>query len=289
MRYCGKKGLLVLFENWDTRCLTTRDLEGLILDEIALPIYTNSFFYEDTTMYLRDLQVVADPEMLYDTFREKHHKFHQKFNMHVCCIADNFLRRISGKIDTKSTAKIFLDLHTQDSQFKEQYDNRRGVYTISSHFDFVHYLTLRDEVEKKRMIAKHINNEFRLVFDKEGWDFSLAENAFEKMEEENYVFEGLAKRSWVNPSKKYRARMWFSYDLEEVKFVAVLYKNYSKKEICRRELTTLRPEYWFIPLFLENVRWASETILESRTADFAEKVSRVDFSDIMSCVLVHDH
>jgi len=124
-------------------------------------------------MYLREIDIVADLDMLYDAFHDKHPKFHQQFNMHQCCVSDNFLRRIMGKIATGSVTKFFLSLLTLDSCIDEKYNNHWGVLHIKSHFDFEHYLTLNNDTAKKRMIAGHIRNEFEGVFDKEGCHFHL--------------------------------------------------------------------------------------------------------------------
>jgi hypothetical protein len=232
-------------------------------------------------MILRDIIVSADSEILYDHYHEKYPKFHHQFQKHLYCISDHLLARIWYKVKNIPITQIFLKFYINKDQYKHIYIGDHAL-KINRTFDFDHYLTLEDDIEKKRTIANRIREELQVLFSEQQWDFEPIRKAFQEMEDLQYVFEGIMKLSWVNPNKKYRAKMWFSHCLEEICLEVILYKNNrSKEEICRRKFTTLAPTGWCVAPYVANVHWVSETILESQTPDFARKVTQVDFADVM--------
>jgi hypothetical protein len=229
-------------------------------------------------MYLRNLCVGGSVYGIFDYYKEH---LHGRFQHHTCCISDNLINNIRRQVWTHSIAKINIGLMTKYDTIKTESHEWDGVINLETYFDFDSYILLEQDVDKKRMIAYAVRDRLHQLFEERQWNFDPISKAIQKMEEENFIFEGILEKSWANPNNLYRTRLWFSYGLESVQFAAILYKNQSKQEICRRNLATIRPAEGCRYAYAENVCWISETILESRTPDFAERVAQVDFADAM--------
>jgi hypothetical protein len=200
----------------------------------------------------------------------------------------DFLTEYIGKqLKDMPIRLIYLKLFNDNKYFQEKYEDYDrskcvNYITINAVFDFNQYLALTNDMQKKQMIVHCVRKELTTLFSERQWNIVPLHALFDDMKKRNYIWEGMLRPSWCNPNKKYRAKIWFRYELEEVQLIAILYHNRKpQNEICRRQFTTLIPTSWCVAPYVANVHWVSETILESQTPDFARKVTQVDFVDVM--------
>jgi hypothetical protein len=96
----------------------------------------------------------------------------------------------------------------------------------------------------------------------------------------NLKYDGVSKRSWLSPDKRYRAKIHFDFDLDQVQFTAILFRARSSQELTRKPFGTVKP--CMTPsIYASNVSWISPTKLQVLPLDvlFSTLVWTIDFSD----------
>jgi hypothetical protein len=257
-----------------------------IFDQRALTFLTHNFRIT-AIMILTRFELTSGIEALYDQYHEVYPKFHQRFQEHLCWVGDFLTAYIGNQLKDMPIRAIYLNLFSDIKRIYkkyEEYDKSKGVnyMTINMFFDFDTYLTLTDNTQKKQMMAQNVCEELTILFLERQWNIKPILSIFDKMQRQNYIWEGVLRPSWCNPNRTHRVKIWFNYELEEVKLVAILYRNHKPKDdICKRDFITFCPRPWCIPEYIANIHWENDVILSSFSPNFAKKITRVDFSDII--------
>lgn len=229
-------------------------------------------------MYVSDIEMYAD-----DAIVERYKAgFVGRFHGHTCCVVEAYRALLSRKIDGGEIWKIIcIGTDTiAEPPGTSEYDATDGIITVSWPFDFSEYVA-SDPHAKKRLILEAINAACLWTAGQRGWDCGPFETAYETILGRDLDFEGFSKKSWVSPSKKYRARIFFEFQLEAVKLTAVLFKNRTKQEVARRYLGKGIPTPGCLHGFLRIGKWNSENEFVLMLQGFWAKQLTADFSDVM--------
>jgi hypothetical protein len=89
----------------------------------------------------------------------------------------------------------------------------------------------------------------------------------------------------LSPDQKYRARIYFNFDLDGVDLYAILYRNRSRKELGRIFLGKERPLAGCLYDYLKGGRWVTDTNFQLGTEiGFIKNLWAADFSPLIQQV-----
>src|SRR5690606_30815388 len=112
-----------------------------------------------------------------------------------------------------------------------------------------------------------------------GWDADYFGQMYNDAAERDFVFTGVSKASWSDPTSQFRVRVAFNWLLDAIELSALLFKNRSRNELIRKPLGSMVPESGQLrnALTKEHGRWVSPTEFELCTSDFMQKRWSVSF------------
>lgn len=221
-------------------------------------------------MYLRGIAVCADHAIV-ERYKGG---FVGRFGEETTCVTKLYTHLIHRKFSTDDTSKAAFDFTDEADGPPDSW----GVCRCPWPFDFARYVE-SDTPAKKRMILDAMQEALLWLATQEGWATEPFVEAYEEMIRRDLTLEAFAKKSWVSPDGKYRVRVWFRYDLEEIELAAVLFRNRSRREIGRKRLGSARPFQTCLHYYLEEGEWISDTAFVLRSpSTFARETWRVDFS-----------
>jgi hypothetical protein len=221
-------------------------------------------------MYLRALDIWAD-ESIVDRFAGGFcHRFHRE----TCCIADLVSKLLWKQVITEDTPKlvfVFTDRRACPDARTLTGD------TCKWPFDFAKYVD-SDTLGKKRQIIDTLYEALLWIAAQRRWPCEPFDEAYRSACKRNLVYDGFGKKSWVSPDGRYRVRVFFRYELEGVELYAVLYRNRSVTELCRRQLGRGVPDIGCLWNYLDEGKWRSETVFQLRSKGIRGEVWTADFS-----------
>jgi hypothetical protein len=230
--------------------------------------------------YLRDLGVRADPAIV-DEFGG----LVGRFNRNATCISERFRYGLSGKQISIGIPRIWLKLvdHRMGSIDFPKRGDLRGAGECRWPFDFMLYQDETD-LNKKLMIESVLHECLTTVGSEWDWDLTLIRQIHDEFVSEKFTFSRECKASWPSPDSKFRVRVAFDWQLDQICFQARLYRNRSSVLIVSKELGWLRPSIGQLDNTVgqKNGSWASSTEFVLQTSDFAQKKMSVDFTQEMN-------
>jgi len=228
-------------------------------------------------MFLRDLAIYAD-KLLVDRFPGG---FVQRFHRETCCVVELYLSHLLREAETGEIAKVQLEFTDSLKQPPKADCISRliNVLVVPWPFEFEAYERAHHQM-KKESVAEALLAALLWLCDVHSWSKHPFEDAFQACARHNWTFEGFSKASWSSPSKRFRARIFFRYGIDQVELFAVLYKNRSKEEIIRKRLGSGVPEMGCLEHFLRKAQWNSETRFSVSGTDFRHETWQADFADI---------
>jgi hypothetical protein len=223
-------------------------------------------------MYLSYIFVSAD-----DRIVERYPDgFVRRFGRESTCVTDHYSSLLYRLVRTEDSRRSLAFTFTDETSELPEFAPGCAHYFWP--FDFAAYVQT-DKLGKKALIAASMQAACLWVAGKENWWAAPLERAYQTLIERNYVFEGISKKSWLSPNKKYRAKVYFNFDLDRIDLYAVLYRNRSKTELGRIFLGKEIPVWCCLPDCLRLGRWVTETDFRLRTA--ADNLLAADFSQWM--------
>ena len=225
-------------------------------------------------MYLHHFCVTAD-ERIVDRYKGG---FVHRFGREACCITEQYCALVYRKIVTKDSTWLAFEF---TGEIRETPEFTSGRCSYPWPFDFAAYV-MADNVGKKSLIASSMQSAALWVARKEGWTTAPIEDAYRTIVQRNFVFEGVSKKSWLSPSKAYRARVYFNFDLDGVNLHAVLYRNRNKQEVGRVFLGREIPRLGCLDECLARGRWVTDTDFRLATEfGLMRNLLAADFSSFM--------
>lgn len=222
-------------------------------------------------MYLRDINVSADPEIV-ERYKGG---FVQKFGRDVTCITALYRSLIHKKVVTVNQTFIHLKL-TNMIDAPPQFVP--GAVSYYWPFDFATYRPAGVPT-KKRLILDELQRALLWIADQYHWKTEPFNDAYQEIIRRGLILEETAKKSWASPDGKWRVRVPFRYDLESIELFAALYRNHSSREITRKLIGKAMPFHACLPYYLEDGDWISSTKFELRSSTFAQEKWSADFSE----------
>jgi len=178
-------------------------------------------------MYLRDLAFGADPEIV-----ERYQKgFVATFARHSHCMVELFLSHLYRRISTPDTAKVCIVGTDQLNRPPKESEVQVMINVLAFPwpFDFMRY-ERADNREKKELMVQGIHDGLMWIGKIREWDVGPIDEALRACRNEDYRFEGFwTKKTWTSPNKKHRIKVYFVFDLDEVKLFAVLFDRKNNK------------------------------------------------------------
>jgi hypothetical protein len=228
-------------------------------------------------MYLRDVSVYAD-EAIVERFKGG---FVGRFPDEASCVVDHYLTRLP-KVDGGKFCKViyrFSDAMRRPAS-EGEIEKLIDVLVVPWHFDFSSYLQA-ERIHKKRMVLEALHEAMFWTASHFGWDKIPFETAYQAVIVAELRFNGVSTKSWRSPSKKWRARVSFEYDIDSVTLYALLFRNRTRDEVSRKVLGTAMPQYGCLRSYLRSGQWTSETVFELTLDLYWKKCLAVDFSEYM--------
>lgn len=124
---------------------------------------------------------------------------------------------------------------------------------IDSSFDFLTY-EQKDNFGKRHMLVSQISQVLISTCRNRNWPVIECERVCSSLQFGDKSFSGLSKRIWTAPSRKWRARIAFEFDITGVHLTAVFYET-TKKEIGRVPLGTAVPRIGCLSQLLDGGKW----------------------------------
>jgi hypothetical protein len=186
-------------------------------------------------MYLRDLAVYTD-ETIVSRFPPG---FVGWFHRETCCITELFVSLLWRKVSTPDTAKVNLVLVGQEGpvpsvrQFLNVAD-ARWPFRFSAYAE-------ENELGKKSMILDSLQAALLWIAEVRRWDSAGIEECVAEIISRGLNYEGWSKTSWASPSRKFRARIGFTFELRAVHFFVGVFDTRGR-ETGRKPLFTTVPE-----------------------------------------------
>ncbi len=230
-------------------------------------------------MYLRDITIHADKSIV-SNYKDG---FVLRFSRDAQCCISLFLSLIPRKIETKGTMKIALTFTDDKMQIKEHhhmYPEQPDVLIFTWLFPFERYVAAT-ELEKKCLVFSSMYDCVKHLAKQYEWDTKPLDDAKEKAESDDFQYTGYLKHSWVSHNSKWRARIYFDFGLEFIKFYCCLFKNRSKTELGRRYMGQAVP-LGCPPIKKLDGKWYSDTQFELISPNFQKIKWEVDLSEIIS-------
>ncbi|PEY99127.1 hypothetical protein CN326_23440 [Bacillus sp. AFS018417] len=176
-----------------------------------------------------------------------------KFRDEVRCVAELYLYHL-GKYKTIETKKLMINC--VEKIVGPQILNVDGFTDVQVVFEIENYFSLSN-YEKKRLILEKIREGVSLVVKKFNWDYSIFEQAYNKVIEEDYQNQYIWKQK-VSPKRKYIGEVFCQHDIEEFSIYMVIKDYNDKKEIKRVFLQSDRPNEFAFVKHLGKLEWLSQ-------------------------------
>lgn len=226
-------------------------------------------------MYLRDIVVYAD-----DAIVERYKGgFVQRFHREASSVVDQYLYEIHRKVVTAETAKVGF---TFTDEMSEPPVHTAGRCFYSWPFDFATYTALSTNEAKQRLILDSLHAAMIWIATAEGWAIDSLETAYNKIIDRNFKFIGYSKISWLCPNERFRARIYFDWQLDGITLFAVLTRNRSKTELARLEFGTAIASGGILHHYLNAGKWKSSTEFAFDTSLLWRKELVINFADVIS-------
>ncbi len=221
-------------------------------------------------MYLAEIAVASDKRIDHRIGPD----FARRFDIQTTCIEELYRSLTWRQIRTEDLAKVMFYFTDEIDSPPEKVAPMRCYWP----FDFGRYRSV-DAETKKRMILDTLQEAILWLAGKLGWDTGPLHAAYDEAVRRNLTLEGLLRKSWASPDRKYRMRVHYRFDLDAVYLEAVLFRNRSKREIARKPLGTGEPYPGCMTEYSAEGVWTSPTSFELRSSDFLQQVWKVDFSE----------
>jgi hypothetical protein len=227
-------------------------------------------------MYLNSIYISADPELV-ERYRGG---FVGRFNSEVCCITTHYEKLVWRKVNTVNTGAVVFVFTDSIKSPPTEY----GVHNCKWPFPFVDYMG-SSTPQKKRMILDALHAALLWISKKEQWDSSAFKEAHQQILRNDLQYEGMSKRSWLSPNRRFRAKIHFNFNLDEVAFSVVLLRARSAHEVSRMPLGKVKPFEDALSC-VDKAAWISPTQFQVKsspnsfvrfewTADFSEAISAI--------------
>lgn len=225
-------------------------------------------------MYLRDIGISADHAIV-ERFRGG---FVGRFSTEVVCVVELFLSQLPPRtLDSGNFAKVHfyftdeIDTPPEKGHVKELID----VLTLPWPFDFATYVNA-EPYAKKMMTLDSMTAGLRWLGRLYNWKVALVDQTYGRCLEHDLRMQAFLKQSWLSPCKRYRVRVFYTCDIDEMTLEAVLYKNRSRKELARVPLGSDIPSP-AAALYAEG-KWIEQTMFTLKTGSWRTDTAKADFS-----------
>ena len=207
-------------------------------------------------MYLHTIDVFADDSIV-DYYKDG---FCQKFGWQTMHITRFLTALLFRKVRSDFLAKIVCHFFPFNTELpKDKMCSVSHVLIFNTHFDFFRYNEEgKSEKERSRMIANKLKEELVINFKKYNLNTDALLKAFETIEEKEYVFSGICKKSLHSPNKKYTIKFKCYWRLGGIDFYVIASRYRSRSILCQTFLSTIRSDYNTIEKYIDSVEWISE-------------------------------
>lgn len=212
-------------------------------------------------MYLNGITISADPSIV----DHVPPGFVGEFHRQTCCIVAFFRSLIRRKL--RSTAPDIAFRFTDSLSTKPQLDESLPYLNIPWPFDFRTYVASCDH-DRKRQIFDAMQGGLIWLATIARWDTSPILDAASRINAANLCFEGYSRKSWVSPDQQIRARVHFSFELEQVNLEAVFLRNRTTNVLSRKQLGWAVPETDCLHYLLQDGTWLSGRQFQLRSRGY---------------------
>lgn len=230
-------------------------------------------------MFLRDIAVYAD-EAIVTRFPSG---FVGWFHRETCCITELYVSLLWRKVATPDTAKVNL-LFAEQEDFVPSVRQLINVADAKWFFRFSEYAD-KGVVGKKKMILDALHSALLWIAEEREWDVGALESCHAEAISRNLTLEGWSKKSWANPSGKYRAKIGFCFGLRAVDFFVGVFDRRGR-EAGRKPLGSVVPEMGITrPILMGAGSWNSANMFRLRIADAHFRLPKsweVDLSELLA-------
>lgn len=158
----------------------------------------------------------------------KKEKITLQFNSETWCVSELYWSYLK-KYNTDKIQKCVVSL---DSDWKENLlrcDEIANIVKINLNFDFDYYFSLRDKLEKKRLLLDTLHKGMMLIAKNEGWEVNSLLDAYNHCLDVNIKYQFFVGKSKTSPSRKHKINFWCNWDIDIFEVFLVLYDKKNKE------------------------------------------------------------
>jgi hypothetical protein len=224
-------------------------------------------------MYLKHVYIKPDSKLV-ERFRDG---FVGRFRDEVCCITEHYAQLIRGKIELRDTAAVQFVFTDSIESAPETY----GLHNCLWPFPFKKYAQASNP-DKKQLIFDALDRAMNWLSQREGWPRQPILDAKSEMLRSSLRYEGVSKRSWLDPSRFYRCKIHYDFEIDRVYFTAILLDARSKNEVARKPIGDVKAGIQALDC-AGSATWISANEFQIKSAPhvFARHEWVVNFSDII--------
>lgn len=213
-------------------------------------------------MYLSEIAIYA-AEAIVERFQGG---FVQEFHRNTCCITEHYTDLIHRQIRTASDRKVLFYFSDEVDSPPTSY----GVLNCIWPFDFASYI-MKPKEEKKVHLAATMQEALVWIAKERNWNVEPLSEAYEVLRSRNYKYVGYSKKSWLSPTREYRARIMFDFDLEEVSLFVVFADATTDEVVCQKKIAEAAPETGCLYDYLRFGNWISEKAFVVESSSFSRQ------------------
>jgi len=142
-----------------------------------------------------------------------------------------------------------------------------GIYSVQVAFNVDEFFKL-DDFGKKKKTLELIRAAISQIVEKEGWDKTIFDNAYNKVISENYINKWIWKKQKYNPTRKYIAKVLCEHGIHSCDISVIIMDK--KEQIIRKELIiSEKPDEWMFAKYFGDLKWIStnEVALIGKSGD----------------------
>lgn len=138
------------------------------------------------------------------------------------------------------------------------------IYTVQVVYNIDDFFKL-DDLAKKKKALELIQVAMTQVIEKEGWDKTLFDDAYNTVISENYTNKWIWKKQKNNPSRKYIAKVLCEHNIYTCD-ISILIMDKNNQVIKRELIVSEKPDEWKFGDYFGDLKWTSndEVILISK-------------------------
>ncbi len=164
----------------------------------------------------------------------KKEKFTLQFNSETWCVSELYWSYLK-KYNTNKIQKCIVSLNFDWKEHLLKYDDIANVAKINLNFDFDHYFSIKNKLEKKKILLDTLHEGMMIIAENEGWEADSLLDAYNNCLKINVEYQFFIGKIKASPNRKRKVNFWCNWDIDAFEVFLVLYDK-NNEEIERTKI-----------------------------------------------------